>query len=116
MSVPDPQSVQAVKLAEHLGVYPSFMAHATGAALPFDVDLEAKFSDGQFRVQWLTATKRPKGVDITTDGLRRVPVGRILQHAIEKVVLINGVYVTGRGVVDRAIREVMQSGNATTRC
>jgi hypothetical protein len=86
------------------------MAHATGAALPFDVDLEAKFSDGQFRVQWLTATKRPKGVDITTDGLRRVPVGRILQHAIEKVVLINGVYVTGRGVVDRAIREVMQSG------
>jgi hypothetical protein len=106
VSVPSGQSLREVKLTERLGVYSHFTARATGSALPFDVDVEAKFANGRFRVEKLVATKRPKGDDITTDGLRRVPVGRILQHAIEKVVLLNGVFVMGRGVIDRAVQEV----------
>ena len=87
MSVPDERNVRAIKLTEGLRVYPYFTAHATGPALPFDVDLEAKFAKGQFRVQKLTALKRHGQEGITTDGLRRIPVGRILQQAIGRIVV-----------------------------
>jgi hypothetical protein len=61
------------------------------------VHIEAKFRDGRFRVQKLVATKRPKGADITTDGIRQVPVGRIMGAAVESI-LIEGTW--GPNVVD----------------
>lgn len=82
-----PEVVRAVQLAGQLRIFPSFKAHATGPAIPYDVDLDAKFQEGRFRVQNLVAQKRPKGEPVTNEGLRLIPVAQILQHAAEKVVI-----------------------------
>jgi hypothetical protein len=77
----------AVELIDGLMVYPRFVAEATGPAIPYDVKLEAHFDVGRFQVLSLTATRRVEGESVTTEGLRRVPVGRILQQALEKLVV-----------------------------
>lgn len=78
---------RAVKLAGRVRVLPNFRAKATGSALRFDVELEAELEQGRFTVQWLKAVKRPGGDGVTNEGLRLVPVARILQHAVEEIVV-----------------------------
>jgi hypothetical protein len=98
VDVPDLRDVhRAVTLAGNLRLFPRFTAHAAGPAIPFDVDLDAVFDDGRFRVTNLTAVRRPGGEGVTSEGLRLIPVSRILQGAVEHI-LITGEW--GSEVVD----------------
>jgi hypothetical protein len=77
----------SVELIGGLRVSAEFSAHATGPGLPYDVTIEARYEGGRFRVLTLTTTSRPEGEPVTTEGLRKVPVGRIMQQALEKLVV-----------------------------
>jgi hypothetical protein len=88
---------RAVHVSGDLYVFPCFTASTSDPALPFDVKIEAEYEDGRFRVQKLIATPRPKGIGITTDGLRQIPVGRIMKAAVESV-LFQGKW--GSNIVD----------------
>jgi hypothetical protein len=78
---------QAIELSGDLRVFPRFTAHATGGLLPFDVSLDAEFEDRRFRVQRLEAVKRTGGEDVTNHALRQIPVARIMQQAVEQIVV-----------------------------
>jgi hypothetical protein len=77
----------AVELGNGLLVYPRFTAQATGPAIPYDVSIEGHFQAGRFRVLKLTAISRANGESVSTEGLRKVPVGRIMRQALEKIVV-----------------------------
>lgn len=78
---------RSVEVARGLRVNSEFAATATGSALPFDVTIEARYDGGEFQVHRLTASSAPDGEFVTTEALRKVPVGRILQQALEKLVV-----------------------------
>ena len=48
--------------------------------LPYDVAVDAELEDGRYVVKRLCATRKEGGPPVTTDGLRAVPVARILAH------------------------------------
>lgn len=48
--------------------------------LPYHVEIDAELEDGRYVVKRLCASRREGGPPVTTDGLRAIPVARILAH------------------------------------
>ena len=83
----DPEAAPADSVGGDLRVFPAINAFASGSDLPYDINITALFNVRSVPVRNLIAWSRQNGEWITTEGLRRVPVGRILQEALEKLVI-----------------------------
>ena len=55
--------------------------------LPYDLTLEVELLDGRYAVTELRACRKAGGDPVTTDGLRAIPLARILMAAFEGAVL-----------------------------
>lgn len=61
-------------------------AHYSGSELPFRVSLDLQFENGRLECRELKCTRERADVALTTETLRQVPVGRLIQDAAEIVV------------------------------
>jgi hypothetical protein len=76
----------AVTLAGGMRVFRTFEATASGPSLPCDVRIKASIKGGTYVVDEVRATRKRGGQPVTTELLRKIPVGQILRRAVELVV------------------------------
>ena len=77
---------EAITLPGGLIVFRAFEANASGPSLPCDVTIKASINGGTYVVDEVRATRKRGGQPVTTELLRKIPVGQILRRAVELVV------------------------------
>jgi hypothetical protein len=93
-----------IQVEGNISVVPSFTVDAWGDDLPFDVSIDAVFEEGRFRANNISMSRRSGGPAITTERIRQVLVGRIMQETIESVTFYDGIYHLGRNPGEAAPR------------
>ena len=85
--------LRVVEIAPGLGVIPHFTAKASGDDLPFEVEIEAELdvAKKQYRITQI------RGEHLTTEALRKIPVGKILR--LSTVSVLRELTAAGEGSV-----------------
>lgn len=55
--------------------------------LDYDVTLDVELTDGRYECVDLTCSRRPGGPPVTTNGIRSIPIGRLIEQGIAPYVL-----------------------------
>lgn len=101
-----------VEIFEELPVPKRCFISATGANLPYEVEMTAVLEDGRMILQSVTCSAR-KGERVTGENLRRIPVGAILRlgvlSAVKSLSALVGrdpVVLAKRGPTDETLKVV----------
>lgn len=81
----DDSIVQPVRYGDKFVVPDHYEVKAEGQELPYRVRLKVVMEHGEPRVQSLTCERLPDGPPVTSEGLRRLPVARMLRLSIRLV-------------------------------